>query len=448
MPQIDAIRFRKYKSFGEEYSTIPLKRMTVLIGRNNSGKSSCLDVIEAMTCFKSLNRHSVIIQALLIDEKTDSIEQQKSGRRTNTRKSLGWFNIIPTVGERSTSFRIEPKPKSKKNLSVHFINNQLENTKIVYYRLNSERDILPEKDGDGVFLHSDGSGATNLIQHILNAEGQDEQLIYNVLLKDINEIMRPDTHFSNIGVKKIDDSRWEVFLYEKNKPFALSKMGSGLKTVILVLLNLIVLPKVKNFSLYNADYHIYAFEELENNLHPALQRRLFKFIEEYVQKTPNAYIFLTTHSHIPINLFTNPIETNNNSDVQILQIIKKNGLSSIHTVESFIDKNEVMSDLGVRASDLLQSNGIIWVEGPSDHIYIKHWMKIWGGDKLCEGVDYQFLYYGGRLLSHYTADSSIDHEEQVDENLIEILKINRNAIIVMDSDITEKRPAIHKTKGV
>ena len=47
MPQIDAIRFRKYKSFGEEYSTIPLKRMTVLIGRNNSGKSSCIDVIEA-----------------------------------------------------------------------------------------------------------------------------------------------------------------------------------------------------------------------------------------------------------------------------------------------------------------------------------------------------------------------------------------------------------------
>ena len=48
MPQIDAIRFRKYKSFGEEYSTILLKRMTVLIGRNNSGKSSCIDVIEAI----------------------------------------------------------------------------------------------------------------------------------------------------------------------------------------------------------------------------------------------------------------------------------------------------------------------------------------------------------------------------------------------------------------
>ena len=33
----------------------------------------------------------------------------------------------------------------------------------------------------------------------------------------------------------------------------------------------------------------------------------------------------------------------------------------------------MLNDLDVRASDLLQSNGIIWVEGPSDRIYIKRW---------------------------------------------------------------------------
>lgn len=63
MPQIDAIRFRKYKSFGEEYSTIPLKRMTVLIGRNNSGKSSCIDVIEALSDNEMLQRIQVEAQA-------------------------------------------------------------------------------------------------------------------------------------------------------------------------------------------------------------------------------------------------------------------------------------------------------------------------------------------------------------------------------------------------
>lgn len=31
---------------------------------------------------------------------------------------------------------------------------------------------------------------------------------------------------------------------------------------------------------------------------------------------------------------------------------------------------DALDDLGVKASDLLQANGIIWVEGPSDRAYI------------------------------------------------------------------------------
>lgn len=60
---------------------------------------------------------------------------------------------------------------------------------------------------------------------------------------------------------------------------------------------------------------------------------------------------------------------------------------------------------------------------------------------LVEGVDYQFLYYGGRILSHFTADS-----ESTNDNLISILSTNRNAAIVIDSDICGKRKDINITK--
>ena len=33
-------------------------------------------------------------------------------------------------------------------------------------------------------------------------------------------------------------------------------------------------------------------------------------------------------------------------------------------------RDVLVDDLGIKASDILQSNGIIWVEGPSDRIYI------------------------------------------------------------------------------
>ena len=109
-------------------------------------------------------------------------------------------------------------------------------------------------------------------------------------------------------------------------------------------------------------------------------------------------MFLTTHSHVAINAFCNK------EMAQIYHVVKKNGVSSLHKIDDYIAKSSLLDDLDVRASDLLQSNGIIWVEGPSDRVYIKRWLEIFDKDRLEEGRDYQILYYGGRLLSHYSAD--------------------------------------------
>ena len=49
-----------------------------------------------------------------------------------------------------------------------------------------------------------------------------------------------------------------------------SHTGSGIKTILLVLVFLYLVPRIERRTL--ADY-VFGFEELENNLHPALQRR-------------------------------------------------------------------------------------------------------------------------------------------------------------------------------
>ena len=182
---------------------------------------------------------------------------------------------------------------------------------------------------------------------------------------------------------------------------------------------------------YNKKF-VFAFEELENNLHPALQRRLFEFIYDYAIEN-EVIIFLTTHSHVAINTFCDKYGT------QIFHVEKKNGISTIHKISDYISKTALLNDLDVRASDILQSNGIIWVEGPSDRVYIKHWLEILGSGDIEEGRDYQFLYYGGRLLSHYTTEKECD-------DLINILLTNRNAAIVIDSDKRNPRARINDTK--
>ena len=47
------------------------------------------------------------------------------------------------------------------------------------------------------------------------------------------------------------------------------------------------------------------------------------------------------------------------------------------------------------------------------------------GNKLEEGLHYQFIFYGGALLSHYSTQ---------DDGFINLLKINKNSYVVMDSD--------------
>ena len=79
----------------------------------------------------------------------------------------------------------------------------------------------------------------------------------------------------------------------------LSRMGSGLKTIILVLLNLLVISELDE---YKDKKMVYGFEELENNLHPAMQRKLFEYIYEFAEKN-DVQVFITTHSHVAINAF-------------------------------------------------------------------------------------------------------------------------------------------------
>lgn len=51
------------------------------------------------------------------------------------------------------------------------------------------------------------------------------------------------------------------------------------------------------------------------------------------------------------------------------------------------------------------------------------------------------MFYGGKLLSHLSADL-----EYLQEELIPLFKINRNAFVIIDSDITSNKKEINKTK--
>lgn len=445
------LKVKNYKCFHDKNGFERICRVNLIVGRNNAGKTSLLDLISVSTEYNTTlsslegNLESELFYKTSLTEQhintifgTDSegTDELEYGQQFLNRK----VELVENARRQTTCIEyddsgISPKLSAKENrnyphLITRVVTNPLEGYKFV--RLLAERDILSEESTSELIIHPNGMGVTNAIQKFITQSTLPSNLVNEDMLEAINEVFSPDITFTAITCQQHQDKKWEIFLNENNKgEIALSQSGSGLKTVICVLSYLILLPHLHRNNLEN---HIFAFEELENSLHPALLRKLNDYI--YKKAVENNFIyFLTTHSSVLIDQFSKQ------NDAQIIHLTQQNGITTCTTAKTYFENNGILDDLDVRASDLLQANGIIWVEGPSDRIYLNKWIDLWSNGSLKEGSQYQIIFYGGRLLSHLSADVP----EDVDAS-ISILNTNRNALIVIDSDKNNLGDSINSTK--
>ena len=457
-----SIKIKDYKCFVKEndYQGFDvIKPINVIIGKNNSGKSKLLEALagivegteKSMTFEGRLVRPIEEYEIMMFCKYNNDPLYFTSHCHSN---ETTWDVIGRYLVGQSASFilknkNITPEKFFLQNRSQNWSSHNISDTLKSYltfnpfkdYRflhLRAERDINKEaiKFDTQITSHRIGANATgicSLIARMLNdANGHIEKLIgisgnevnwkqyiENDFLQLLNEVVMPEITFSRIYTLTNENHLHEIYLEEKNKGgIKLSDCGSGLKTIIATLTLLHTIPRLSgNYK------NVFAFEELENNLHPNLERKLLSHIKKYSQRYNEALIFLTTHSNVAIDLFGNDYNS------QIVKVCNDGCKSTVEAVISSDDKRKLLDDLGIKASDILQSNCVIWVEGPSDRIYIKKWLQEFGSKDFDEGLNYQFIYYGGALLSHYTAD-----ENKQTENLIDLLKTNKNSFVVMDSD--------------
>jgi putative ATP-dependent endonuclease of OLD family len=459
-----SLKVRNYKCFGDQAEGFEtLKSINIIIGRNNSGKSALLDAVQQACkdgpAFRAEDSQpgttAAIVFSRKIDERSARVSfpentssgaipggnywsgagihyvgsiltfEQTNGAARSARRVVS--NSLKAVGLiRDSNLKNQLETNLAANLEVPLSNK-------LFRRLAAERNIVPEGDSNTLDPQPSGQNVTNLIQNYSNLASLDRAVVDVKLLDALNSITAPDYMFTSITPRKLQTSNWEIFLNEKEKGLiALSASGSGLKTILCALANLVVWPIHERQSL---DRYVFGFEELENSLHPALLRRLLLYISKRIREEDSC-IFLTTHSSVAIDMFAGDPEA------QIVHTHHRTGEpTKVITVSEYLHKRDVLDQLDVRASDLLQSNGIIWVEGPSDRTLINHWIGLVANQTLREGTHYQCVFYGGRLLAHLSADDP----GEVD-NLVAIFRVNRNAAVVIDSDRRSAEDAINATK--
>lgn len=457
-----SVKARNLKCFGvDEQGFEQIKSINLIIGRNNSGKSTLLDLIEYVVrgqmvapkgYWRDQKKPEIIAEAPLTEAELRKIFPENA-RSEDIPTSNNWQFGSRLIGTRlkwhlgaapdqryisigkclNGSEPFERLPNAQRHLQRVAEGKQNPLIGKIFRRIYAERNISPEADNSkNLDLSGDGRGATNIIQNFINKANLQSDLVEKKLLGDLNEIFLTDAVFTDMVCQQLDGGEWEIYLEEETKGrIPLSQSGSGLKTIIIVLIYIHLVPEVNNRPL--SDF-VFGFEELENNLHPALLRRLLSYIRRITEKH-DCIFFLTTHSNVEIDLFSK------DKQAQILHVTHDGKQATARTVKTYIENRGILDDLDVRASDLLQANGIIWVEGPSDRIHINRWIELWSNGELNEGNHYQCVFYGGRLLAHLSSK-----EPDIVADGISILRANRNCAILIDSDKRNQQAKLNDTK--
>jgi AAA15 family ATPase/GTPase len=463
---IDRIKFSSNDRFefdsGEgDWDLANIKKFNFFVGANNSGKSRVLRHILQNSRFWQVGSDLLSVKSV-IEQITPEDLNNLRFRYTNNRISL--TNAIehaqenpPAVsvqqigaalhelcvdivsGDDVQRYIIELLEKYVDNDNLDFLNTHsvTKYSEPIYIptlrtlRHISDADYYKDRTNKDYFEHLKGK---NVQLHIFTGHDIGEDLKRHLL----------GTHHEREKIRKFEQFLSEQFFYgadialtpriddnvvwfkEGNKEeYPIYDLGDGIQAII-----------VLTYKAFMAEHPtIFFIEEPEKYLHAGMQRTLI----EALSSVPHHMYFMTTHSNHFLDLALE------RSDVSIHQVSQSNGKT---LTQSSAELNDLLDELGVRASSVLLANCSIWVEGITDKLYLRAYMNKYLKELEKSGTDpervdvlksyhenlhYVFVEYQGSNITHW----AFNHDES-DAGTTSAYLLNNKIFLLADGDIDWK----------
>lgn len=173
---------------------------------------------------------------------------------------------------------------------------------------------------------------------------------------------------------------------------------------------------------------LFFVDEPEVHLHPGLQRAFMRAVTE--SPGHSRQVFVATHSNHLLDLAM----SSEDEHVALFRVEK-----STTTTEGapHFDVRRVparhaplLNDLGVRPSSVFLANCTIWVEGSTDRLHLRNYLKChWAAHKparaLHEDLHYSFVTYGGASIAGWAF---------IDEDGTDASRVCARALVIADGD--------------
>ena len=261
--------------------------------------------------------------------------------------------------------------------------------------------------------------------NFFNSKGDDSE---KMILKNkvgkylINLNLEKPNHVSVVK----DNNQQLSFTFKDNLELTSDDVGTGY-TMIYVLIA----------EIFRNEKRTIIIDEIESHLHPGLIRELIKILREIGKEQQ---FIIATHS-------PTVMESANEKD-HLYHFQKIDNRCTINKFYKGSDSSNslrtVGNDMGIIPGDALLSNCVIWVEGPSEILWLRAWMKTYlpihlkekkKDTNILEGLHYSILMTGGSLISNIYFEEDNKPLDDIEENFgLKVLRINPNPFVIIDSD--------------